>query len=224
LKGAEQNIFFKRFPKLKTRVKMDSDKLAQDPVMIDLRKSIDYFDVSFLHLLAERVRVVGKIMIVKQKQKIDLGQSEARKEDMKNLIEMSSQLKLEKTFFEKILNLVFQDAMEQFTAGKLVESSESIEKICSGLTLEDLRYNLLNLDRSICLVLAERFRIVKRIGEYKDKLQIPPLDQERWKQVLKSKAEVAKSLRISVSLIHDIYNAIHEVSLNIEHEIAESRQ
>jgi len=78
---------------------MNSEKLAQDPLMIDMRKSIDHYDVSFLHLLAERVRVVGKIMHVKQKQKIELGQSEARKEDMKNLIEMSVQLKLEKTFF-----------------------------------------------------------------------------------------------------------------------------
>ncbi len=199
---------------------MDSKKLAKDPVMIDMRKSIDHFDVSFLHLLAERVRVVWKIMQIKRMKKIDPGQSEARKEDMKNLIEMSVQLKLEKTFFGKILNLVFQDAMEQFNAGKSISSQEQVESICAGLSLEDLRNNLLNLDRSICLVLAERFRIVKRIGYYKDKLQIPPLDSERWEQVMKTKAEVARSLGISVSLIHDIYNAIHEVSLNLEDEIA----
>ncbi|MBU2512217.1 chorismate mutase [bacterium] len=201
---------------------MNSEKLAQDPLMIDMRKSIDHYDVSFLHLLAERVRVVGKIMHVKQKQKIELGQSEARKEDMKNLIEMSVQLKLEKTFFKKILDMVFQDAMEQFNSGKLVDSPEAMFEICNNLKIEDLRNNLLNLDKSLCLVLAERFRIVKRIGEYKNSLKIPPLDPVRWKQVLESKGKVAESLGISVSLIKDIYNSIHEVSLNIEHEIAES--
>ena len=205
-----------------TRDYMDSKQLALDPVMIDMRKSIDHFDVSFLHLLAERVRVVGKIMQLKQQQQIDLGQSEARREDMKNLIEMSSQLKLEKKFFSKILDLVFQDAMEQFNAGKLIESPETVAAVCSGLSLDDLRNNLLNLDKSICLVLAERFRIVKRIGEYKGKLGVPPLDQERWNEVLKTKAEVSRSLGISVSLIRDIYNAIHEVSLNLEREIVNS--
>ncbi len=202
---------------------MDSKQLATDPVMIDMRKSIDHFDVSFLHLLAERVRVVGKIMHIKQQQQIDPGQSEARREDMKNLIEMSSQLKLEKKFFSKILDLVFQDAMEQFNAGRLINSPKAVARICSNLLLDDLRNNLLNLDRSICLVLAERFRIVKQIGEYKDSLKVPPLDQERWNQLLQAKADVSRSLGISVTLIKDIYNSIHEVSINIEQEIADSR-
>jgi len=118
--------------------------------------------------------------------------------------------------------MVFQDAMEQFNSGKLVDSPEAMFEICNNLKIEDLRNNLLNLDKSLCLVLAERFRIVKRIGEYKNSLKIPPLDPVRWKQVLESKGKVAESLGISVSLIKDIYNSIHEVSLNIEHEIAES--
>ncbi len=201
---------------------MSKVTIDSDPSIIDMRKSIDHFDVSFLHLLAERVRVVAKIMHIKQAQKIDLGQSEARKEDMKNLIEMSLQLKLEITFFKKILDLVFQDAMEQFNTGKLIDTPEAIEDICLELNIEDLRDNLLNLDRSLCLVLSERFRIVKRIGAYKFKLKVPPLDQRRWNQVLTTKSEVAQSLGISVPLIRDIYNSIHEVSLNIEREIAES--
>ncbi len=201
---------------------MSQVSINQDPSIIDMRKSIDHFDVSFLHLLAERVRVVGKIMHVKQVRKIELGQSEARKEDMKNLIEMSVQLKLEKTFFKKILDLVFQDAMEQFNAGKLIDNPEAIEDICAELGIEDLRDNLLNLDKSLCLVLSERFRIVKRVGEYKYKLQVPPLDQNRWNQVLESKSQVAQSLGISVPLIRDIYNSIHEVALNIEREIADA--
>ena len=146
--------------------------IGQDPVIIDMRKSIDHFDVSFLHLLAERVRLVGKIMHVKHKLKIDLEQSEARKGDMKDLIEISLQLKLEKTFFRNILDLVFQDAMEQFNSGKLITNPEATDDICQGLNLEDLRDSLLNLDKSICHVLAERFRIVKRIGLYKLKLNL----------------------------------------------------
>ena len=201
---------------------MTQKNLGQDPVIIDMRKSIDHFDVSFLHLLAERVRVVGKIIHVKQTLKIGQGQSEARKEDMKDLIEISLQLKLEKTFFRKILDMVFQDAMEQFNSGSLINNPEAMDEICFDLSLDDLRDSLLNLDKSICFVLAERFRVVKRIGRYKYILRVAPLDQTRWNQVLESKAQVAEDLGISVSLIKDIYNAIHEVSLNIEHEIANS--
>ncbi len=201
---------------------MSQVTIDSDPSIIDMRKSIDHFDVSFLHLLAERVRTVGKIMHVKQAQKIDLEQSEARKEDMKNLIEMSVQLKLERTFFKKILDLVFQDAMEQFNAGKLIDNPEAIEEICAELSIDDLRDNLLSLDKSLCLVLSERFRIVKRIGAYKFKLKVPPLDQKRWNLVLETKSKVAQNLGISVPLIRDIYNSIHEVSLNIEREIAET--
>lgn len=201
---------------------MTTLSIDQDPTIIHMRKSIDHFDVSFLHLLAERVRVVGKVMHLKQKLKIDPGQSEARQEDMKNLIEMSVQLKLEKTFFKKILDLVFQDAMDQFIAGKLIDNPAALDEICAGLKLEDLRESLFNLDRSLCLVLSERFRVVKRIGEYKFKLGVPPLDAKRWQQVLNSKSEVAQSLGISVPLIKDIYNSIHEVALTIEREIAEA--
>ncbi len=153
---------------------------------------------------------------------IDLGQSEARKGDMKDLIEISLQLKLEKTFFRKILDLVFQDAMEQFNSGKLINNPEAMDDICHDLNFEDLRDSLLIVDKSICHVLSERFRVVKRIGCYKFKLKVPPLDQTRWNQVLETKAQVAESLGISITLMKDIYNSIHQVSLNIEHEIANS--
>ncbi|MCP4751443.1 MAG: hypothetical protein GY866_11155 [Proteobacteria bacterium] len=193
--------------------------ISKDPIIMDMRGSIDRFDVSFLHLLAERSEVVNKIMVVKLRRKIDLGQSDARKEDMKKLIEMSVQLKLEKIFFRKILNLVFQDAMEHFIPPKNDDEIAQMSTICSGLALEDLRNSLLNLDKSLCLILAERFRIVKRIGQYKKHLGIPPLDPVRWQQVLDNKAQVARTLGINVSLVTDIFNAIHELSLTIEDKI-----
>lgn len=199
----------------------ESFSIDQEPTLIDMRQSIDHFDVSFLHLLAERVRVVGKIMHLKKREKIDPGQSEARREDMKNLIEMSVQLKLEPTFFKKILEMVFQDAMEQFNTGRLIGNPKALEEITARVRIEDLRDSLFSLDRTLCLVLSERLRVVKRIGHYKHELGIPPLDKKRWETVLETKSAVAQSLGISVPLIRDIYNAIHEVALTIERDIAE---
>ncbi len=193
--------------------------LSKEPLITDLRKSIDYLDTSFLNLLTERMRVVRKVMFIKQKKKLGLGQSEARKEDMKKLIEMSVQLKLESVFFKKILNHVFEDALESYQNDVQQPIIEVMEKVCQDFTIEDLRSTLLNIDKSICTVLAERFKVVKRIGLYKHSLNVPPLDEIRWQQVIDNKVKAANKLGISVSLITDIFNAIHEVALKIEDEI-----
>lgn len=193
--------------------------LSKDPLIVDLRKSIDHLDTSFLNLLTERMRVVRKVMFIKRKKNLDLAQSEARQEDMKKLIEMSVQLRLESVFFKKILNHVFKDALESYQNDVQEPVAEVLEKTCQDFTLEDLRSSLLNIDKSICIVLSERFKVVKRIGLYKHQLNVPPLDKSRWQQVLDSKSQLAEQLGVSVPLIRDIFNAIHEVALKIEDEI-----
>ncbi len=187
-----------------------------------MRKSIDYFDTSFLYLLAERMRLIEKIMHIKQERKIELTQSEARKADMEKLIEMSVELKLETKLIRKILDLVFHDAMEQYGQEKHQIGPGQIDRISAGLSLKDLRNSLFNLDRSLCIVLAERFRVVKRIGKYKDELQVPPLDKARWQQVLEGKAKIARTLGIKGSLVKDIFDSIHQISLSIEDIVMET--
>lgn len=195
---------------------MVSTDLTKDPLMIDLRKSIDYMDISFINLLTERMRAVSKIIFLKDKKHLNLVRSDARKQDMRELIEMSIQLKLESSFFQNILDLVFEDALTQYGHD---EDHEGMDVICEGLNLDQLRLTLLNLDKSLCLVLAERFKIVKRIGLYKHSLGISPLDKVRWKQVLDHKVVIAKSVGVSADLIQDIFNAIHEVALSIEDQM-----
>ncbi|MEN8189321.1 MAG: chorismate mutase [Thermodesulfobacteriota bacterium] len=201
-----------------------SPDLAKDPRMIDYRKSIDYLDISLLNLMTERMRVVEKIILIKRLQNVDLKQSEARREDMKKLIEMSVELKMESVFFQRILNLIFQDAIEQFESVSSDPQAEHHEIICKGLRIDSLRQTLYNLDRTLCLLLAERFKIVKRIGIYKHELKVPPLDPVRWEQVLNNKIKIARALGVSVSLIKEIFNAIHEVSLSIEENSLQSVQ
>ncbi len=193
--------------------------LANDPLMIDMRQSIDHFDAAFLHLLAERMRLVYKIIALKLAQGVDLQQSDARKEDMKALIEKSVQLELEPHFFKKILDLVFQDAMMQYEQKASTNRLQGPAKGNIFLSLAELRQSLLNLDNSLCYILAERFCVVKKIGRYKEDLEIPPLDPVRWQQVLDNKSEAAQSHGISVSLVKEIFNAIHEVALVIEEDI-----
>jgi len=192
---------------------MTAIDLSKDAVMIDMRISIDNMDTSFLRLLSERMRVAEKIIFIKKQQNLDLNPSAARKQDMKRLIQISEQLDLSTDFFKKILELVFQGALERF---KKIENQDTMALICEDLCLDDLRLNLLNLDKSVCHILTERFRTVKRIGKYKKKLQIPSLDASRWKLVLEDKKAIAQSMGINVPMIEKIFNCIHDVALSIE--------
>ena len=185
---------------------------ATHPKVLDYRISIDHLDSSFLGLLAERVRVVEKIIYIKKREKLDLDRSEARKEDMRKLIEISSQVQLGADFLRTLLDLVFRDALIYQPAKAFTD----FEPICKNLQLDDLRVTLKNLDWSICLILAERFSTVKRIGQCKKELNIPPLDRQRWRALLESKMEMAKTLGISGQLVKDIFNAIHQVALTLE--------
>jgi len=180
--------------------------------VLDYRTSIDHLDSSFLSLLAERVRVIEKIIYIKKRDNIDLDRSEARKEDMRKLIEISSHVQLGVDFLRTLLDLVFRDALQYQPA----KTATGLEQVCKTLQLDDLRVTLKNLDWSICLILAERFSTVKRIGQCKRELNIPPLDRQRWRVVLESKMEKAKSLGINVQLVKDIFNTIHQVALMLE--------
>lgn len=195
---------------------MNSEELAKDPLMIDLRKTIDNIDSSFMYLLAERMRVVEKILFLKRSQKIDPKRSEARMEEMRQLIELSTELKLEPAFFRRILDLVFREALVRFDK---TTDENLMASICDDLELDVLRQSLLNLEKSLCLILAERFKTVKRIGSYKRRLGVPYLDGIRWRHLLDHKVAAAESVGISPSLIKEVFTAIHEVSLCIEDSI-----
>ena len=192
---------------------MEFTILATDLYMLDMRRSIDNLDIAFLHLLAERMRVVEKILFLKKKQNLDISPSKERKEDLRHLLQISEQLNLERKFFQTILIQVFESALDEFTK----KTDDAVmERVCADLVIGDLRLNLLNLEKSICHLLTERFRVVKRIGRYKKKLQVPPLDPQRWHLVLKEKKKIAHSLNLNEKMVEKVFNTIHQVALDIE--------
>lgn len=48
--------------------------------------------------------------------------------------------------------------------------------------LNELRRSLDNIDNAIVCLLAERFNITRKVGEYKHKKGLPPVDLEREKK------------------------------------------
>jgi len=84
--------------------------------------------------------------------------------------------------------------------------------------LNDLRKSIDLIDSAIINLLAERMRVVKKVGERKRESKIPPLDEKRWKDVLNSKKSMAKEVGLEESLVEEIWNSIHRHALKIENE------
>ncbi|PIV38208.1 hypothetical protein COS31_00610 [Candidatus Roizmanbacteria bacterium CG02_land_8_20_14_3_00_36_15] len=82
--------------------------------------------------------------------------------------------------------------------------------------LDDLRKIIDEIDGLIVNLLAKRMKVVKKVGLFKKRHNLPPLDPTRWQQVLNSKMEKAKSLGLDPEMVKKIYNIIHNQALEIE--------
>lgn len=78
--------------------------------------------------------------------------------------------------------------------------------------LETLRKNIDSTDEKILKLLAERMNIVQEIALLKKSVDVPMLDEKRWKEVIDSKRATAKQLGLSLLLVADIYECIHKES------------
>ena len=65
--------------------------------------------------------------------------------------------------------------------------------------LQELRREIDGIDRELVELFRRRMDVTARVGEYKRERGIPVLDQERERQVLQNKGELAgEALRIGV--------------------------
>ncbi|PIP63182.1 hypothetical protein COW98_00015 [Candidatus Roizmanbacteria bacterium CG22_combo_CG10-13_8_21_14_all_35_9] len=82
--------------------------------------------------------------------------------------------------------------------------------------IDDLRKQIDEIDNLIVNLLAKRLTVVKKVGKWKNKKGLVPLDKSRWQKILTSKIVKAKKLKLNPKLIKNIWNLIHEEALKIE--------
>lgn len=75
-------------------------------------------------------------------------------------------------------------------------------------SLKNLRRQLDKIDEKLLKILAKRFEITKKVGIYKKKKNLPPLDREREKEIFKQRKLLAKKLNLSPRLIKQIFRLI----------------
>lgn len=84
------------------------------------------------------------------------------------------------------------------------------------LELQNYRNKIDAIDAQIIALLSDRLEVVKKVWEYKKLHNIPPLQPERWQEVLSSKKDLAKKLWINPDFIESIWNEIHKEALRLE--------
>lgn len=76
-----------------------------------------------------------------------------------------------------------------------------------------------SLDKKLIEVLGERERVVKAIGVYKAKNNIPPLQAARFQEVVAKGVQAGEKEGLSAEFVTELLNAIHKESLRIEEQV-----
>lgn len=86
--------------------------------------------------------------------------------------------------------------------------------------LSTSRKKIDSLDKLLIEVLGSRQRVVREIGIYKKKNNVPPLQAARFKQVLDKAIAAGAKEGLSAEFVTDMMNAIHKESLRLESDSA----
>ena len=66
----------------------------------------------------------------------------------------------------------------------------------SDETLEHFRSSIDNIDAALILLLAERFKVTKAVGEYKARVGLPPADLAREQEQIERLRDLAASANL----------------------------
>lgn len=166
------------------------------PQLAQYRLSIDLFDRSLLNLLAERARMArGCMPCVAERAAIWQGMGHLREAEARGL---------SRPFLDQFADLL--DQMGQW----------SVPSPLTGLDPNDLMGSLEVLDRTLLLLLSERFKVVLRIGALKRNNDMAPLDPRRWQSLLAERLDKAEVLGLNRDWTKELFEAIHDYALSLE--------
>ena len=119
------------------------------------------------------------------------------------------------------------DAKQQLTPAELrnllenqitVRDSDSDSKEWKE-NIDQLRAKIDVIDENILYALGSRMKISRKIGEYKRDSNIAILQTSRWDEVLARVICKGKEHGLPEGFVRDVFNAIHEASVEVQNEI-----
>jgi len=82
--------------------------------------------------------------------------------------------------------------------------------------IESLRERINDFDNSIIKILTQRMKVVKKVGEFKKKKNMPLCDRKRQAEVLKIRIKQGKSGGLNEKFVKKLYNLIFNEALRIQ--------
>lgn len=120
----------------------------------------------------------------------------------------------------------WSDAKQQVTPevlgeilGQLKIRNVSTDNVDFNLSLDDLREQIDSVDRELIEALAQRFKIVEQIGEFKRDNNITTLQMNRWDGLLRDRKAKAEKLGVDQTFVGEVFKMIHKESIKKQSEI-----
>ena len=113
----------------------------------------------------------------------------------------------------------WSDAAQQLTPEQLKVILDTLvvhERVDRNNELAGLRSQIDSLDTILIETLARRMQVSREIGDYKHKNNMPIVQTGRYNDVIQNRLELAEQFGLSEQLVKQIYQLIHEESVNIQ--------
>jgi len=85
--------------------------------------------------------------------------------------------------------------------------------------LTSYRQQIDTIDESLIKLLGERFQVVKQVGVYKKEHDLPPLQPDRWIEVLRTRTAWAVENGLSPEFVERLWNELHGYALEEEERV-----
>lgn len=109
--------------------------------------------------------------------------------------------------------------LEDLLSNKLVVRDSITTNSSYNEIIEQLRAEIDVIDENILSALNARMKISKQIGEQKKLNNIAILQTSRWDEILKKVVSKGVDLGLSENLVSNVFNAIHEASVELQNDI-----
>lgn len=127
---------------------------------------------------------------------------------------------------DKALSDAGQQITPQFLASLLShleirQSPESSENLLCEI--EAIRNRIDRIDDELVLLLAERMRSSREIGEFKKEHNISILQMKRWRKIIRKALKNGDTAGLQSDFIKAVYQLIHEESIRIQSEVLKKK-
>lgn len=122
-------------------------------------------------------------------------------------------------------NEAWSDAKQQLTPDALKQmlSELVVRKVTpdnvSMENLNELRFQIDQIDAELIALLQKRMGISVKIGEYKKAAGMTILQQQRWDAMLTKYNKIAEENKLEPKMVESIFRAIHQASINVQNKI-----